>query len=92
MTETQRNKNDRETTERRQKTDRDLEIDRTRNDIITADRREAKDKSTEEDRTRNDIMTADRRREKDGTSVIAITMTFLIFLALIATAYFVFIV
>jgi len=65
METSQRRKNDRATSQRREMTDKTLSNNRDKNDELTQERRFETDKKLRESRNRNDGLTADRRELKD---------------------------
>ena len=91
MTNLQRKKNDRETTDRRDMSDQ-MKIDnRNKNDAMTANRRERADRLMEEHRLKNDQMTANRRKANDRNPWRTFVL-WLLMLAIIASGAYYFLI
>jgi len=89
MTNRERRKNDRATTERREEADRTLSDNRDRNDALTQERRFKADKTMSDNRTRNDEITANRREMKDGNGEMVLAISFAL-IVLTVVALFIF--
>lgn len=92
MTNIQRMKNDMETADRRESTDKATKDNRARNDEMTLERRDKADKTLSDNRLRNDEMTADRRELKDGNFGLTLVISLLIITALAVGTYYFFLI
>ncbi|MDP2628950.1 MAG: hypothetical protein Q8P15_03575 [Nanoarchaeota archaeon] len=90
MTNTQRMKSDMTTKDKRDVADRATVDSRNKNDLSTQERRFEADATLKKNRERNDEITADRREKNDGSRDMALAMSLVLIVLIIAT-FFIFI-